>query len=129
MKSVLSDKDIKINRLAQYNRFSFMLEISGIPFNKNENVSNIIKIVVMLTKITGCEITPVGIAYRTSKRENAPIIILFNKKPDRTNAYKEKKKFHNLHANQYQSLLIVKEVVGLPDIHKERGEKPLTINV
>ena len=86
MKSVVSDKDIKINRLAQYNRFSFMLEISGISFNKNENVSNIIKIVVMLTKITGCEITPVGIAYRTSKRENAPIIILFNKKPDRTNA-------------------------------------------
>ena len=42
MKSVVSDKDIKINRLAQYNRFSFMLEISGISFNKNENVSNII---------------------------------------------------------------------------------------
>ena len=129
MKSVVSDKDIKINRLAQYNRFSFMLEISGIPFNKNENVSNIIKIVAMLTKITGCEITPVGIAHRTSKRENALIIILFNKKSDTTNAYKEKKKFHNLHANQYQSLLIVKEVVALPDIHKERGEKPLTMKV
>ena len=43
MKSVVSDNGIEVNRLAQYNRSSFLLEILGIPFNKNENVSNIIQ--------------------------------------------------------------------------------------
>ena len=43
MKSVVSDNGIEVNRLAQYNRSSFLLEILGILFNKNENVSNIIQ--------------------------------------------------------------------------------------
>ena len=34
MKPVINDNGIEVNRLAQYNRSSFMLEISGIPFNK-----------------------------------------------------------------------------------------------
>ena len=52
MKPVIRDNGIEVNRLTQYNRSSFMLEISGIPFNKNENKSNIIQKIVMLTKIT-----------------------------------------------------------------------------
>ena len=76
MKSVVNDNGIEVNRLAQYNRSSFMLEISGIPFNKNENVPNIIQKIVMLTKITDFDITQVDVAHRTSKRKNAPIIML-----------------------------------------------------
>ena len=72
-----------------------MLEISGIPFNKNENVSNIQKI-VMLPKITDFDITQVDIVHKTSKRQNAPIIMLFNKNSDRTNLFKQRKKFHSL---------------------------------
>ena len=48
----------------------------------------------MLTKITGFDITQVVVAHRTSKRENGPIIMLFNKKSYRTNFLKQKKKFH-----------------------------------
>ena len=59
MKSVVNDNGIEVNRLTQYNRSSFMLEISGIPFNKNENVSNIIQKIAMLTKITDLDITQV----------------------------------------------------------------------
>ena len=72
-----------------------MLKISGIPFNKNENLSNIIQKIVMLTKITVSDITQVDVAHGTSKRENA-LITLFNKKSDRTNFFKQKRKFHNL---------------------------------
>ena len=34
----------------------------------------------MLTKIMGFDIIQVDVAHRTSKRENAPIMRLFNKK-------------------------------------------------
>ena len=96
MKSAVNYNGIEVNRLAQYNRPSFMLEMSGIPFNKNENVSNIIQKIVMLTKIKDFDIIQFDIAHRTSKRQNAPIIMLFNKKSDRTNFFKQRKKFHNL---------------------------------
>ena len=75
-----------------------MLEISGIPFNINENVSNINQKVVMLTKITGFDITQIDVAHRTSKRENATIM-LFNEISERTNFFQQTKKFHNLLAH------------------------------
>ena len=112
MKSVVRDNGIEVNRLAQYNRSSFMLEISGITFNKNKNVSNIIQKIVMLTKITGFDITQVDVAHRTSKRENALIIMLFNKKSERTNLFKLKKKFHKLRAHQlFQSTQLMKKLL------------------
>ena len=111
MKSVVNDNGIEVYRLAQYNISSFMLEISGIPFNKNENVSNIIQKIVMLTKITDFDITQVDVAHR----QNAPIIMLFNKKSER-------KQFHSLQAHQFQSSQLVDEVT-LPGIDKERGEE------
>ena len=78
----------------------------------------------MLTKITGFDITQVDVAHRTSKRENAPIIILFNKKSDKTNFFKQKKKFHNLRAHQlFQSTQLVDEEVTLPGIDKKQGEE------
>ena len=92
-----------------------MLKISGIPFNKNENLSNIIQKIVMLTKITVSDITQVDVAHGTSKRENA-LIILFNKKSDRTNFFKQKRKFHNLWA--HWSTQLVDEEVTLPSIDK-----------
>ena len=123
MKPVINDNGIEVNRLAQYNRSSFMLEISGIPFNKNENVSNIIQKIVMLTKVTDLDITQVDAAHKTSKRQNAPIIMLFNKKSDRTDFFKQKKKFHSLRADQFQSSQFVDEEVTLPSIDKELGEE------
>ena len=106
MKSVVSYNDIEINRFAQYNRSSFILEISEIPCNKNENVSNIIKkviMLIMLTVTTGFNITQVPVTHRTSKRENTPIIVLFNKKSDRNYFSEPKKKFQNLRAHQFQA--------------------------
>ena len=89
-----------------------MLEISGIPFNKNGNMSNII-----------ADFMLDDVAHRTSKRQNTPIIMLFNKKSDRTNFFKQRKEFHNLRAHQSQSSQLVDEEVTLPDIDIERGEE------
>ena len=76
----------------------------------------------MLTKITEFDITQVDVADRTYKRQNVPIIMLFNKKSDRTNFFKQRKKFHSLQAHQFQSSQLVDEEVTLPGIDKERGE-------
>ena len=119
----IGNRQIKGKRAAQYNRSSFMLEISGIPFNKNENVSSIIQKIVMVTEILDFDNTQVDVAHRTSKRQNVPIIMLFNKKLYRTNFFKQIKKFHNLRAHQFQSSQLVNEAVTLLDIDKERGEE------
>ena len=50
----------------------------------------------MLTKITDSDITQVDLAHRTYKRQNVPIIMLLNKKSDRTNFFKQRKKFRDL---------------------------------
>ena len=65
----------------------------------------------------------VDVALRTSKRQNTPIIMLFNKKSDRTNFFKQRKEFHNLRAHPFQSSQLVDEEVTLPDIDNERGEE------
>ena len=49
--------------------------------------------------------------------------MLFNKKSDRTNFFKQRKEFHNLRAHQFQSSQLVDEEVTLPDIDNERGEE------
>ena len=76
----------------------------------------------MLTKITDSDITQVDLAHRTYKRQNVPIIMLFNKKSDRTNFFKQRKKFRGLWSQQFQSRQLVDEEVTLPGIDKERGE-------
>ena len=49
--------------------------------------------------------------------------MLFNKKSDRTNFFKQRKKFHNLWAHQFQSSQLVDEEVSLPGFDKEQGEE------
>ena len=93
MKSI-SDNGIEVNRLVQYNRSSFMVEISRMPFNKNQHVSTIIQNLILLTKITDFDITQVDVAHITSKRQN-PQVMLFDKKSDRTNLFKQRKTFCN----------------------------------
>ena len=122
MNSVVRDNDTEINRLAQYNRSSLMLEISGISFNENENMSYMILKVVMLTKMTWFDINQVDVTHNISKKENGLIIILFDKKSDRYNFYKQQQqqKIHNLRAHQYQSTQLVDEEVTLPGINKKQ---------
>ena len=59
-----------------------MLEISGIPRQKNEDVIEMLKIVASKTDIKGFEENQVDVARQTSRRETAPIIVKFVRKKD-----------------------------------------------
>ena len=75
-----SENSKKINQLGQYMCSSWMLEVSGIPYRKNEDCQQLIEKLVELTNITNFHVAQIDVLHRTSTRENAPIIILFNKK-------------------------------------------------
>ena len=86
------ENKINLNKLAQYHRSSFMLEISGIPRRKQEDAIKLVEKVVQKAKIKDFHREQI-VAHRTSASSTAPIIILFNKKLDRNNFFKQKKPF------------------------------------
>ena len=86
------ENQINLNKLAiPYHRSSFMLEISGIPRRKQEDAIKLVEKVVQKAKIKDFHREQIDLAHRTSARSTAPIIILFNKKLDRNNFFKQKK--------------------------------------
>ena len=86
----LEKNQTEINKLAQYNRSSFMLELSGIPLvNKTAVVDG----------ICNFDVNQIDIAHRVSERGTAPIIVLFNRKTDRNNFYRQKKKLFKVRGN------------------------------
>ena len=80
-----------------------MLQISGIPRQKNEDIIELLKVVASKADIKGFEENQVDVAHQTSRRETAPIIVKFVKKNYRMNFYHQRKKVHNLEANQIVS--------------------------
>ena len=95
------ENEVKINQLAQYNRSSFILEISGIPRKKSEDAVKLIEDVAIKAKIKNFDREQMDVAHRTSKKNTAPIIILFKTKNDRNNFYKQKKNIFSVSAEQF----------------------------
>ena len=88
----------KENENAQYIRSSFMLELSNIPVQgNNENSVEIICKVADLVKIDNFHRNQINVAHRTSKNKMASIIVLFHKKSDRQNFYSRRKKISKVH--------------------------------
>ena len=88
----------KENENAQYIRSSFMLELSNIPVQgNNENSVEIICKVADLVKINNFHRNQINVAHRTSKNKMASIIVLFLKKSDRQNFYSQRKKISKVH--------------------------------
>ena len=94
------ENEINLNKLAQYHRSSFMLEISGIPRRKQEDAIKLVEKVVQKAKIKDFHREQIDLAHRTSASSTALIIILFNKKLDRNNFFKQKKKLFSVNAEQ-----------------------------
>ena len=86
------DNKSDINKLAQYNRSSFMIEIAGIPRKKNEDTLYLVEKLAVAAKVDHFDKNQIDVAHRTSGNMNAPIIVMFNKKKDRLNFYSQKKK-------------------------------------
>ena len=93
MNNKQEENEIDLNKLAQYHRSSFMLEISGIPRRKQEDAIKLVEKVVQKAKIKDFHREQIDLAHRTSASSTAPIIILINKKLDRNNFFKQKKTF------------------------------------
>ena len=85
----LTSEKIKLNQLAQYTRSSLMVELSGIPHQRGEDVIDLTGTVVEAANITGYDPNQIDIAHRTSSRSTAPIIIMFDRKRDRNNSSNE----------------------------------------
>ena len=108
-----------------------MLELSGIPRQDNENAIELVN----KTGICNFDVSQIGIAHRVSEKGTAPIIVLFNRKADITNFYRQKKKLFKVQAND-----IVKpnnedhsdSEVSLPGLEQENSyiymNESLTIN-
>ena len=82
-------------------RSSWMLEVSGIPYRKNEDCQQLIQKIVELTNITNFHVAQIDVLHRTSTRENAQIIILFNKKRDGMNFFRQSHKLKSVAESQF----------------------------
>ena len=67
------ENQIEINKLAQYKRSSFMLELSGIPQQDDENAIDLVSnTAAVVAGIFHFDVSQIDIAHRTT-----PIIVLF----------------------------------------------------
>ena len=82
---------MQTNHLGWYIRSSWVIEIAGIPYHK-ENCIQLISKLAELVEITNFNKNQTDLAHRTSTKTTAPITILFHKKSDRINFYDERKK-------------------------------------
>ena len=85
---------------SQYVRYSWMVEVTGIPTLKNENVADHINRLSDIAKIDNFMQEQIDIAHRTSKKADAPIIFLFNKKKYRKNI-RQHRKLKNITATSF----------------------------
>ena len=80
MEKCARESKLSTNQLEQFNRSSFMLEISDIPRRKNEDDIELLKTVAGEADIIGFEQNQVGADHRTLARETAPIMVKFVKR-------------------------------------------------
>ena len=78
-----------------------MLEIFRIPTSKDEGTKGIVCKLASLVKMQDFSKDQIDVAYTTSSKPTAPIIVLFYKKNDRHNFYQQKFKVKTLIANQF----------------------------
>ena len=84
MHEIITQNKIQINQQSQYVRTSWMVELTGIPTIQNENVLDHINYLADIAKIDIFMQEQTDTAHRTSKKVDAPIIILFIKKKKMT---------------------------------------------
>ena len=96
-------KNVQINHLGRYIGSSWMIEIAGIPYDKEEKcIQLIISKLAELVEITNFNKNQIDLAHRTSTNTTAPIIMLFNKKSDRINFYNQRENIKKLKSGHFQ---------------------------
>ena len=75
-----------------------MLELSGIPRQDDENAIDLVNKTAVVAGKCNFDVNQIDIAHRVSEKGAAPIIVLFNRKADRANFYRQKKKLFKVRA-------------------------------
>ena len=76
-----------------------MLELSSIPQQEDENVIDLVNKTAVVAGICNFDVSQIDTAHRVSEKWTAPIIVLFNRKADRTNFYRQKNKVFKVWPN------------------------------
>ena len=96
-------KKVQTNHLGWYIGSLWMIEIAGIPYDKEEKcIQLIISKLAELVEITNFNKNQIDLAHRTSTNTTAPVIMLFNKKSDRINFYNQREKIKKSKSGHFQ---------------------------
>ena len=101
MKEQLEAAKQQIHSNAQYIHSSWMLEISGILFSKDEDTKGIICKLAGLAKLLNFTSDQINVAHRASPKLMAPIIALFHKNSNPNNFFQQKHKVKTLSSSQF----------------------------
>ena len=71
---------VQTSQLGQYTRVSWMIEIAGISYHREENCIQLISKLAEFAEIANFNKNQINLAQRISTKTTASIIILFNKK-------------------------------------------------
>lgn len=101
LKQNLQEESLKRIESAQYYRSSFMVELSGLPQNsQNEDSIDLVKKIATLAKFEYFDVSQIDVAHRLSSNKNSPVIVMFTTKSYRHNFYYQKSKLKTLHIAQ-----------------------------
>ena len=101
-----------------------MLQLSGIPQQDDENAIDLVNKTAVVAGICNFYLSQIDIAHRVSEKGISPIIVLFNRKADKTNFYRQKKKLLKVQANhivQINNKDHSDSEVSLPGLEQENG--------
>ena len=68
-----------------------MPELTGIPWQDDENAIDLVNKTAVVAGICNFDVSQIDIAHRKSEKGTAPIMVLLNRKADRTNFYRQNK--------------------------------------
>ena len=93
---------MQTNQLGWCIRSSWIIEIAGRPYHKEESCIQLISKLAELVEIINFNKNQIDLKQRTSNKTAAPIIILLNKKTNRISFYNQRIKIKKLRSRHFQ---------------------------
>ena len=76
-----------------------MPALTGTPWQDDENAIDLVNKTAVVAGICNFDVSQIDIAHRKSEKGTAPIMVLLNRKADRTNFYRQKNKLFKVQTN------------------------------
>ena len=104
-----------------------MLELSGIPRQDDENIIDLVNKTALAARMCNFYVSRIDITHRVSDKETAHLIVLFNRKTDRTNFYRQKNKLIKVQPTILSNLIMTIIVIVKLTCQVLREKKALSI--